>query len=47
MIQQTVVIKSNKYGITLCLDKDIAFRDLLSQIAEKYLPNSLVMLRWH
>ena len=36
MIQQTVVIKSNKYGITLCLDKDIAFRDLLSQIAEKF-----------
>ena len=36
MIQQTAVIKSNKYGITLCLDKDIAFRDLLSQIAEKF-----------
>ena len=36
MIQQKVVIKSNKYGITLCLDKDIAFRDLLSQIAEKF-----------
>lgn len=36
MKQQTVVIKSNKYGITLFLDRNIPFRELLGDIAEKF-----------
>ena len=36
MKQQTVVIKSNKYGITLFLDKDIPFEKLLEDIGEKF-----------
>ena len=36
MGQQTVVIKSNKYGITLFLDRNIPFRELLANIAEKF-----------
>ncbi len=50
MNQQTVVIKSNKYGITLFLDKDTAFRESAvadSQKNSKHLPNSLKMPRWH
>lgn len=33
---QTVMIKSNKYGINLILDPDIAFADLLKAIIEKF-----------
>ena len=33
---QTVLIKSNKYGINLILDPDIAFADLLEAIIEKF-----------
>lgn len=40
MKQQTVVIKSNKYGITLFLDKQEAFPDLLKSIAEKFRASS-------
>lgn len=36
MKQQTVVIKSNKYGITLFLDRNIPFRELLADIAERF-----------
>ena len=36
MKQQSVVIKSNKYGITLFLDRNIPFRELLEAIAEKF-----------
>lgn len=36
MRQQTVVIKSNKYGITLFLDRNIPFRELLETVAEKF-----------
>ena len=40
MKQQTVVIKSNRYGITLFLDKDIPFGDLLRDISEKFRASS-------
>ena len=40
MKQQTVVIKSNKYGITLLLDRNIPFCDLLKDIAEKFRASS-------
>lgn len=40
MKQQTVVIKSNKYGITLFLDKDTAFPELLKAIGEKFKSSS-------
>lgn len=40
MKQQSVVIKSNKYGITLYLDKQEAFPDLLKSIAEKFRASS-------
>jgi len=40
MKQQTVVIKSNKYGITLFLNKDIPFQKLLEDIAEKFKASS-------
>lgn len=40
MKQQTVVMKSNKYGITLFLDKDISFLELKEQIAEKFRASS-------
>ena len=33
---QTVMIKSNKYGIKLILDQDIAFADLLKAVIEKF-----------
>lgn len=33
---QTVMIKSNKYGINLILDPDIAFVDLLKAVIEKF-----------
>ncbi len=33
---QTVMIKSNRYGINLILDPDIAFADLLKAIVEKF-----------
>ena len=33
---QTVMIKSNKYGINLILDPDIAFADLLKAVIEKF-----------
>ena len=33
---QTVMIKSNRYGINLILDPDIAFADLLKAIIEKF-----------
>lgn len=36
MNQQTVVIKSNKYGITLFLDKEPSFQELLKAVAEKF-----------
>lgn len=36
MKQQTVVIKSNKYGITLFLDKELSFQELLKEIEEKF-----------
>jgi len=36
MKQQTVVIKSNKYGITLFLDKALPFQELLKEIEEKF-----------
>ncbi|MDO4261486.1 MAG: septum site-determining protein MinC [Eubacteriales bacterium] len=36
MKQQTVVMKSNKYGITLFLDRELPFQELLGQIAEKF-----------
>ncbi len=32
----SVVIKSNKYGITLVLDRDTPFAELLTQIGEKF-----------
>ena len=35
MKQQTVVIKSNKYGITLFLDKNVSFRELTEDVAEE------------
>jgi septum site-determining protein MinC len=40
MNQQTVVIKSNKYGITLFLDKNMEFQELLKHIAEKFKASS-------
>ncbi len=40
MNQQTVVIKSNKYGITLFLDKDTDFSELLKDIGEKFRASS-------
>lgn len=40
MKQQTVVIKSNKYGITLFLDRNIPFCDLLKDIAERFKASS-------
>lgn len=40
MKQQTVVIKSNKYGITLFLDRDISFRELLEAIGERFRTSS-------
>ena len=40
MGQQTVVIKSNRYGITLFLDKHIPFKDLLHDISEKFRASS-------
>ena len=40
MNQQTVVIKSNKYGITLFLDKDVEFSALLKDIGEKFKASS-------
>ena len=33
---QTVIIKSNKYGINLILDPNIAFADLLKAVIEKF-----------
>ena len=33
---QKVIIKSNKYGINLILDPDIAFDDLLKAVIEKF-----------
>lgn len=40
MKQQSVVIKSNKYGITLFLDKDMPFPELLKDISEKFQTSS-------
>ena len=40
MKQQTVVIKSNKYGITLFLDGKIPFQELLKDISEKFKTSS-------
>lgn len=40
MGQQTVVIKSNRYGITLFLDKQIPFQDLLNDISDKFRASS-------
>ena len=40
MKEQTVVIKSNKYCITLFLKKDIPFQELLENIAEKFKTSS-------
>ncbi len=36
MKRQTVVIKSNKYGITLFLDKEPDFQELVKDVAEKF-----------
>ncbi len=36
MKRQTVVMKSNKYGITLFLDKEIPFQELKQAIGEKF-----------
>ncbi len=36
-MSQAVVIKSNKYGINLVLDKTMPFRELLVAIKEKFL----------
>jgi septum site-determining protein MinC len=36
MRHQSVVIKSNKYGITLFLDKQMEFQQLLTEIGEKF-----------
>ena len=35
-MSQAVVIKSNKYGINLILDKDMPFQELLTAIKEKF-----------
>ena len=35
-MQQSVVLKSNKYGINLILDRDMAFKELLQCIIEKF-----------
>ena len=35
-MSQAVVIKSNKYGINLVLDKTMAFQELLTAIKEKF-----------
>lgn len=40
MKQQAVVIKSNKYGITLFLDRHMDFRELLKEVAEKFKASS-------
>ena len=34
-MSQTVIIKSNKYGINLILDPNVSFRELLAAIIEK------------
>lgn len=36
MKQQAVVIKSNRYGITLFLNRDLPFQELLEAIGEKF-----------
>jgi septum site-determining protein MinC len=33
---QSVVIKSNKYGIHLVLDKEVAFKEILDEVASKF-----------
>lgn len=33
---QTVVIKSNRYGLNLILDKDVPFQELLNGVVEKF-----------
>lgn len=35
-MSQTVILKSNKYGINLILDKDVAFEQLLTDIIAKF-----------
>lgn len=35
-MSQTVIIKSNKYGINLVLDPDITFEELLSAVVQKF-----------
>ena len=35
-MSQTVIIKSNKYGINLILDPNVSFRELLAAIIEKF-----------
>ena len=41
-MSQAVVIKSNKYGINLVLDKTMPFRELLVAIKEKFLESCLL-----
>ena len=41
-MSQAVVIKSNKYGINLVLDKTMPFRELLVAIKEKFLESEKV-----
>jgi septum site-determining protein MinC len=36
MMSQSVVIKSNKYGIHLVLNKDADFQDILNEVIEKF-----------
>ena len=35
-MSQSVMIKSNKYGINLVLDPDISFQELLGDVIEKF-----------
>lgn len=49
MKQQAVVIKSNRYGITLFLNRDLPFQELLEAIGEKFRTPSdfFKMPEWH
>ena len=39
-MSQSVTIKSNKYGINLVLNPDVAFDDLLKDVVEKFKASS-------
>lgn len=36
IMEQAVVIKSNKYGLTVCLDTEADFEELRKLVAEKF-----------